>query len=218
MAFLKNVRGILECGINKSDVTKYLKDIKPGMLLPIDFIRAGQNCPEIENEIEVKMFETFAGKDKVLGKTALLVDVSGSMNGERLKYALALAMIGREKYDDVSIYSFSNIIERIPNRRGFALGEAIDKSQIHWGTEMWKSIREVSSKSKFDRIIVITDEQACDSYSSDIKLDDTQMYIINVASYDKGVGYWHNITHINGFSDKVFDAIDGFENLSKNEK
>ena len=218
MAFLKNVRGILECGINKSDVTKYLKDIKPGMLLPIDFIRAGQNCPEIENEIEVKMFETFAGKDKILGKTALLVDVSGSMNTERLKYALALAMIGREKYDDVSIYSFSNIIERIPNRRGFALGDAIYKSQIHLGTEMWKSIREVSSKDKFDRIIVITDEQTCDSYSSDIKLGDTQMYIINVASYDKGVGYWHNITHINGFSDKVFDAIDGFENLSKNEK
>ena len=130
------------------------------------------------------------------------------MNGERLKYALALAMIGREKYDDVSIYSFSNIIERIANRRGFALGEAIDKSQIHWVTEMWKSIREVSSKSKFDRIIVITDEQTCDSYSSDIKLDDTQMYIINVASYDKGVGYWHNITHINGFSDKVFDRHD----------
>lgn len=218
MAFLKNVRGILGCGIDKTDVINYLKDIKAGMLLPIDFIRAGFNCPEIENEIEGKMFETFANKEKTAGKTAILVDVSASMDTQRLNYALALAMIGREKYDDVNIYSFSDEVQKIPNRRGFALADAIDKSQEHWGTELWSAVKSVTERHKFDRIIVVTDEQAKDSFTSDIKLGNAQMYIINVATYTNGVGYENNVTHINGFSDKVFDAIDGYEKLQKNEK
>lgn len=36
-------------------------------------------------------------------------------------------------------------------------------------------------------------------------------YIINVAPYNKGVGYNNGYKHINGFSDKVFNYITEIE-------
>ena len=74
---------------------------------------------------------------------------------------------------------------------------------------MWsalaKSVKNISQKG-YDRIIIVTDEQTMDAPEN--KLTD-RMYVINVASYARGVGYTYgtNITHINGFSDKVFDYI-----------
>lgn len=204
MALLKNIRGMLNVGVSKKTIVNRINDIQNGKLLPIDYIRAGQNNPTLESEIENKFLSTFT-KEKVSGKTAILVDVSGSMDGDRLKYALSLAMIGREMYENVDIYSFSNETVLVPNRRGFALAEAIDKSQRHGGTYMWASIEKIS-KQDYERILVITDEQAHDSPSKKISAN---MYIVNIASYNKGVGYTlgTNITHINGFSDKVFDYI-----------
>ena len=204
MALLKNIRGMLNVGVSKETIVNRINDIQNGKLLPIDYIRAGQNNPTLESEIENKFLSTFT-KEKASGKTAILVDVSGSMDGDRLKYALALAMIGREMYENVDIYSFSNETILVPNRRGFALTDAIDKSQRHSGTYMWKSVKNISNKG-YDRIIVVTDEQTMDAPEN--KLTD-RMYVINVASYKRGVGYTYgtNITHINGFSDKVFDYI-----------
>lgn len=204
MALLKNIRGMLNVGVSKKTIVNRINDIQNGKLLPIDYIRAGQNNPTLESEIENKFLSTFT-KEKASGKTAILVDVSGSMDGDRLKYALALAMIGREMYENVDIYSFSNETILVPNRRGFALADAIDKSQRHSGTYMWKSVKNISNKG-YDRIIVVTDEQTMDAPEN--KLTD-RMYVINVASYARGVGYTYgtNITHINGFSDKVFDYI-----------
>jgi hypothetical protein len=208
MALLKNIRGMLNVGVSKETIVNRINDIQNGKLLPIDYIRAGQNNPTLESEIENKFLSTFT-KEKAFGKTAILIDVSGSMDGDRLKYALALAMIGREMYENVDIYSFSDETVLVPNRRGFALAEAIDESQMHWGTYMWKSVEEVSSKG-YDRILVITDEQAHDSPSKKVSAN---MYIVNVASYNKGVRYTlgTNITRINGFSDKVFDYIGEIE-------
>ena len=204
MALLKNIRGMLNVGVSKKTIVNRINDIQNGKLLPIDYIRAGQNNPTLESEIENKFLSTFT-KEKASGKTAILVDVSGSMDGDRLKYALALAMIGREMYENVDIYSFSNETILVPNRRGFALADTIDKSQRHSGTYMWKSVKNISNKG-YDRIIVVTDEQTMDAPEN--KLTD-RMYVINVASYARGVGYTYgtNITHINGFSDKVFDYI-----------
>ena len=112
-------------------------------------------------------------------------------------------MIGREMCENVDIYSFSNEVKFIPNRRGFALAEAIDKSQYHSGTYMWDAISTVE-KVHYDRLIVITDEQTMGMpHNAVIK----NAYIINVAPYNKGVGYNNGYKHINGFSDKVFNYI-----------
>jgi 60 kDa SS-A/Ro ribonucleoprotein len=90
----------------------------------------------------------------------------------------------------------------VPARRGFALRDAIDVSQRHNGTELGNAVTGLNRKEKYDRLIVITDEQAHDT----VPAPHGQGYVINVASYKNGVGYgkW---THIDGWSEAVVEYI-----------
>ena len=138
----------------------------------------------------------------------LLVDVSGSMIARlsgrsemmRTDAAYGLAILLREICEDVTVYSFSDDVKRIPARRGFALRDALDASQAHSGTYLGKAVSAVAQS--YDRLIVITDEQAHDSVPSPTG----KGYLINVASYKNGVGYgkW---THIDGWSEAVIEYI-----------
>ena len=77
------------------------------------------------------------------------------------------------------------------------------------GTELGKAINHIHAKlqGKYDRIIVITDEQTAD------RVPDPQGrgYMINVNTNKNGVGYgaW---THIDGFSSSVIEYIQQYEN------
>ena len=59
-----------------------------------------------------------------------------------------------------------------------------------------------TSKEQYDRLIVITDEQAHDT----VPAPQGKGYVINVASYKNGVGYgkW---THVDGWSESVVEYI-----------
>ncbi len=142
------------------------------------------------------------------GKTVLLVDVSGSMDAplssrsemRRNDAAYGLAVLLREIAEKVSIYSFSDNLVRVPNRSGFALRDALNSSQPHSGTYLGKAIGELDES--YDRLIVLTDEQSHDAVPGPKALG----YMINVASYQNGVGYgrW---THIDGWSESVIEYI-----------
>lgn len=179
--------------------------IQAGKLLPINFIAAAQHNPQFEPELEAKFRDCFAGQSKLSGATIILVDVSGSMDGKlsgrselsRMDVACSLAMIGQEKFTSLRVFTFSNSLVEVAQRRGFALRAAIAGSQSHGGTELGKAIGELPS---CERLIVITDEQSHD------RVPDRKGYLINVASAKNGVGYgaW---VHIDGWSDKVMDYI-----------
>ena len=87
-------------------------------------------------------------------------------------------------------------------RRGFALPDAIDASQAHNGTYLGKAVGELNRKQRYDRLSVITDEQAHDS----VPAPKGKGYVIYVASYKNGVGYgkW---THIDGWSESVVEYV-----------
>jgi 60 kDa SS-A/Ro ribonucleoprotein len=50
----------------------------------------------------------------------------------------------------------------VPARRGFALRDAIDASQRHNSTQLGDAVEKLNRNEKYDRLIVITDEQAHD--------------------------------------------------------
>jgi len=155
---------------------------------------------------------------KLQGKTAVVVDVSYSMTWSlsersdmnRLDAACGLAMCVREMCDDVAIYSFSERNVRIPDRHGFALRDSICSSQQMSGTYLAGAIRHVNKDCDYDRIIVITDEQSHDGSAPPIP--DSKAYMLNVATYEHGVGYgqW---THISGFSESILSYINEIEKL-----
>ena len=162
------------------------------------------------------MFKCLEGHEKLGGKTVLLVDVSGSMDQpisrksdlQRVDAAAALAMLLREVCEDVCVYTFSDHEALVPTRRGFALAEAVKKSQGHSGTYLGRSSVNVAKKEPdADRVIVITDEQSHDSVGNPFRKTGAKAYMINVASERNGVGYQNGWVHVDGWSESVVDYI-----------
>jgi hypothetical protein len=213
MAFLRNLRNMIEAEVDDGLIRKSFSNIRADRVLPFRFLAAVQHAPRFEQKLENLMLKCLSGKDKIPGKTILLVDVSGSMSWKisekskmiRMDAACGLAIFARELFADLTIYSFSNYIVEIAPRRGFALRDAINVSQSHSGTWLGGAIEHCMNK--YDRIIVITDEQSHDAVPDPTGIYN---YMINVASYKNGVGYgkW---THIDGWSEAVMDFIIDFE-------
>ena len=153
------------------------------------------------------------------GKTGLLVDVSGSMDdllsmkGEtrRIDAASGLSILLREKCELIKIATFSEDVVSVPPRRGFALRDAVVESQAHSSTYLKRALTELKSNGwgELDRVIVITDEQSHDAIPDPLM---PKSYMINVASYRNGVGYY-SWTHIDGWSESVVRYITELEKM-----
>ncbi|HTY62762.1 MAG TPA: TROVE domain-containing protein [Acidobacteriota bacterium] len=212
LALLRNLRNMKEAGVSEKMVLEAIRSMKTDRVLPFRFIAAARYNPRWEPALEAAMTDCVSGQEKIPGKTVLLIDVSGSMTAAlsqrsemlRTDAAYGLAILLREICAEVSVYSFSDRLVEIAPRRGFALRDAINASQRHNGTYLGKALSKI--KESYDRIIVITDEQAHDSVPN----PKGHGYMINVASNKNGVGYgaW---THIDGWSEAVIDYIRSFE-------
>lgn len=211
LAFLRNLRNMVQAGIEESVIRNYAKTLDVTKVLPFRYIAAARIVPQFEDMLEAMMLKSLESHEKLPGKTKLYVDVSSSMYQAKVSAksdltrqdaSLALAMLCREICEDVEIYSFSGKAMRIAPRHGFALAEAIKTSQGCSGTHLAQSLRETQSRA--DRIIVITDEQSYDKPTA--PFGNAKGYIINVAAYQNGVNHdaW---VGVDGFSEAVIDYI-----------
>lgn len=217
LALLKNLRNMREAGVDRNVIRGALENIDVTRILPHRFISAARFNPDLEQFIEPAMLKCAQGLPKLVGRTLFLIDVSGSMDAalskksdmNRLDAACGLAMIGREVCDDVTVCTFSDNLVGITARRGFALRDAIVKSQPHSGTLLGQAVNQVNRLEKFERIVVITDEQAADSVPVP-NCPPEKRYMINVANYENGIGYgtWNKI---DGFSENVIRYMVEFE-------
>ena len=215
LAFLRNLRNMTQSGVSETLIRQYSTQVDVSRVLPFRFIAAARIVPQFEDMLENMMFRALADVPKIKGKTVLVIDVSGSMFGtnisaksdlDRFDAAAALAVLCREICEQVEIYSFSHDAVRVAPRRGFALVEAISKSQNHGGTQLGHAMRTIDSQTSYDRVIVFTDEQSYDRPQS----PRGKGYLVNVASYQHGVNHsaWNEI---NGFSEAIVDYIQAFE-------
>jgi len=210
LALLRNLRNMREAGVGEDLVLHALRTMNAGRVLPFRFLAAARYAPQWEEALEFAMLKCVAEQEKLPGRTIVLVDISGSMTAPlsrrsemlRTDAAYGLVVLLREIAEKVGVYSFSDELVEVPARRGFALRDAIDASQRHNGTFLGKAVESLNRKEKYDRLIVITDEQTHDSVPG----PKGKGYVINVASYKNGVGYgrW---THIDGWSESVVEYI-----------
>ena len=214
LALLRNLRNMREAGVEESLVLAALASTSTARVLPFRFLAAARYAPQWEEALEQAMLKSVASAEKLPGKTVVLVDVSGSMTAplsrrsemQRTDAAYGLAVLLREIGEKTAVFSFSNDLVEVPARRGFALRDAIDCSQQHGATYLGKAVENLNQKEKYDRLIVITDEQAHDA----VPAPSGRGYVINVASCKNGVGYgkW---THIDGWSESVIEYIRALE-------
>jgi 60 kDa SS-A/Ro ribonucleoprotein len=217
LALLRNLRNMREAGADESLVLDALGAMCTSRVLPFRFLAAARYAPQWEEALEQAMLQSLADQPKLGGRTVVLVDVSGSMTAplsrrsemQRTDAAYGLAVLVREICEKVGVFSFSDRVVEVPGRRGFALRDAIDASQPHSGTLLGHAVEWLNNSERYDRLIVITDEQAHDR----VPAPKGKGYVINVASNKNGVGYgkW---THIDGWSDSVIEYIRMLESTS----
>lgn len=229
LALMRNLRNIYEAGVNNELIRNSIKQCNPAKLLPFQIIAAAIASPQNEDVLDVldvleglilKMLE---GESKLAGKTAILVDVSNSMTDslsakstmKRQDAACGLAILAKELCEESLVFSFSDCLTFVANRRGFALRDAILNSQQRNGTYLGGAVAKLCDnrdKFPFERLIVITDEQSADSLRHPGK--GIRSYIINIGPYDNSVGYGDWI-RINGFSENTISFIAEYENAEK---
>jgi hypothetical protein len=232
MATLKNLRNMQTAGVSDDLIRERLAAPMP-RVWPYRYVTAAKYAPSLEDALEtamLAMLQSVADIAKLPGKTGLLIDVSGSMDyalsprsknasmtvfqremvaapeeTSRVDVAAGLAILLREKADNVRIATFSQSLVAVPPRRGFALRDAIKNSQMHGGTYLAGALKALTAEWRdCDRVIVITDEQ---SHDGSAPAWTPNAYIINVASYEHGVGDHAGWTKIHGWSERVFDYI-----------
>ncbi|MGB7731499.1 MAG: TROVE domain-containing protein [Candidatus Acidiferrum sp.] len=218
MAVLRNLLLMAAAGVSPKLIRERLSK-GVARALPFRFVTAARYAPKLEEAIEEAMLKGISGLEKLPGATGLVVDVSGSMDyrlsgkGEatRMDAAAGLAILLREKSDEFAIASFSDTCVELPPRRGFALRDAVTKSQAHSGTYLKRALTQLHEKAdwrKLDRLIVITDEQSHDGI---LPAWTAKAYVVNVAPYKPGISYGNGWTHIDGWSERVVDYIAGVE-------
>lgn len=227
LAFLRNLRNMIEVRVDE-DLIKTRFSGPFDRVLPFRFITAARYAVRFEPEIERSMLKCLEGQSKLVGKTALIIDTSPSMwmakvsaksEMDRFDAAAALAILIREVCDDVRVWAFNKRAYEVPARHGFALRDLLKatKGDASCGGA---AVAE-ANREGYDRIIVLTDGQWHEydpirqTYKSGMLIDPKklcpapltkQAYMLNIASYQNGVGYgpW---TEIDGWSEHILTYI-----------
>lgn len=235
LALIRNLRNMVQEGVNKHLIITALENMNSDMILPFRFLNAAAAAPKLEEYIEKALLKMLSNKSKLLGKTILIVDVSGSMYNrsisaqsetDRAKVACSMALITREICEDIVIYATAgndntriHATTTVPNRRGFALSDSIYSqcTPLGGGGIFLKQVMDYvyEEEKTADRIIVITDEQDCDNRvggePSKANAFGRNNYLINIASNQNGIGYGKWV-HVDGWSEAVIDYIMEYEN------
>ncbi len=206
LATLRNIRNMVEAGVSKPLIKARLDSSKGRKgVLPFQFISAALSVPGFEAQLDSAMIAALGEMEMFPGKTCILVDTSGSMGSkvseksilQRVDAAAGMAIMTRELCDDVKVFAWSTTCKEIPARRGMALRDAIRNTDVGWGTHGDLAVQTALQSGPWDRCIMISDMQLHDNLQAYPEIK--HKYIVNVASYQHGVGYG-NWNWIDGFS------------------
>lgn len=225
MALLMNLRNMESANVDRSVVESALiSGASKSKALPFRFVSAFKAAPSYAQALSDSMLMAIQNEAKLKGTTALVVDVSGSMDGKlsakgelmRLEAAGALAILLREICESCRVFTFSGSLVEVANLRGLGLLPAIDRSQVHGGTYLADALDLLKRQiPQIDRIIVVTDEQSHDGNGRNWA---NHGYIVNVAPYKPGLqldGGWYRI---NGWSERIVDWIQAEEQFINPER
>lgn len=214
LALLRNLRNMMDAGCDRQLVSDAIVARKGAdLVFPFRYVAAARACPQLEPVIDQALCEAVASGPRLSGVTAVLVDVSGSMDTNLsgksdLTRLDAAAALGSVVNGNIRVFTFSERVVEVPPRRGMAGIDAVIRSQPHSGTYLGAAIDLINRQVPHDRLIVITDEQSHDRVTDPIA---RKAYMINVASAKNGIGYGKWV-HVDGFSESVIRYIHESEN------
>lgn len=212
MALLMNLRNMADAGVDRALVDGALRDGAAGSkALPFRFVSAAKAAPQYAAALSDAMALCVTGQ--IEGSTALVVDISGSMDAPvsaksqllRWEAAGALGVMLAQMAPSFRCFTFSHSLVEVMALRGLGLLQGITNSQPHGGTMLRASLAEVQRLlPAVDRVVVVTDEQSQDGMHPAWA---PRSYLINVAPYQNGVDQTQGWKRINGFSERTLEWI-----------
>lgn len=233
LATLRNLRNMISAGVDLNLIKERLENGTFKKVLPFTFITAynilNSYCPQLIPSLEKAMYKSLKDIEKLPGKTALVVDLSGSMgsrlsgNSELSGYdsAIALSMLAKEVCEEVVIFATAGSDSRgthstalVNDLSGFKLLNEIQRQRMKLGgggiflVQCLDWIQQ-NHKDQYSRVIVFTDEQDTDRKANPANAPKLgiENYIVNISSNRNGIGYKNGWNHIDGFSERIFDYI-----------
>lgn len=244
LALIRNLRNMQSVNVDEDNIRSALSSASMSKILPFQLVTAARYAPQLEDVLETKLLESIDSMEKLEGDTVVLLDTSGSMRsplsgkGETTCQDVAASMgaIIRGVCNKSIIYTFQEDIQVVPSgRKGFALIDCVRRapsggtSVIDCTNDAVRMYKESHNGKYPARVIVVTDEQTNSDGTgrswrrgTTVKLDNLPSncngYIINVGTYENGVGYNNscNYVHINGWSENVLKYISAYEKFKKN--
>ena len=212
MATLRNLRNLMkyEAGIDVAlERITDEKNIKNSKQFPYRFYSAwksiesepedpGMNKGEIMSALSKAMNTSVGNMNKLEGKTAILADVSWSMQSAKVSgksnvscsdVATLYSSIASSFCKKSIVYAFSSEIKQVVPASSdiFANMESIQNSISHNGTNGYLAIKElIDSGKSVDRIIIFTDMQIWDDNTM-FRQDDGQAFQTEFLRYKNSV-------------------------------
>ena len=225
-ALVRNLRNFDDAGIGAEAVetvrTKIgnAEDVAASRMLPLRFYAAHREVATTRwsEALDAGIGLSLANVPSLLGRTLILVDVSGSMfspmsGRSKLSRAEAASIFGAAlalRAEKADLVAFGTDSWEIPYRKvGSVLRLASElASKNGGGTETWKAV-QAHMKPEHNRVVIITDEQAHPFYGDPGSLIGSRpLYTFNLAGYEAGHAPSGPNRHtFGGLSDSAFVAL-----------
>lgn len=237
MALLRNLRNFEQKNVDLKSVLEIITNeekVKRSKQLPFRFYSAYTQTsePKVKRAI-AQAFEHSISNVKLDGRTAVIVDLSGSMAGGKISeksnvsyrdIAAVLGAVVSKKSEDSVVIAFADHAKRVevnPDDTMITSIQTILRTQVGGATYAHKAFENIGNE-QFDRIILLSDMQCYggadhawtsgiskqwDSYVA--KHPKAHLYSIDLSAYGTKQlpTVSRNTVLINGWSDKIIDFV-----------
>ncbi len=195
--------------------------LRKAKILPFRFAHAYYEVelPELRAILAEAVDLTFHNVPSLPGRTAIFLDISGSMTGEYLQTGSIFALALYKKTSGNSLFwTFDTLVQDVHPSRDESIMKQAERIRARGGTDTGAPVRElIRQKYKVDQIIMITDEQQntgspfyreLQTYRQSVNRD-AKAFIIDIAPYRSTMTPPDDLRtfYIYGWSDTVLSFI-----------
>lgn len=241
LAYLRNLRNMLRVDLSVQEIEKGLENLSGSMLLPLNFLAAAKEVPELKRGLNNFILRSYENLKKLGGNSIFVVDVSGSMQAKisgksdfsRMEVASAMAMLAFFQCEHIEIYVTAGSDSALEHKTqlldnvikgytpGFELAQAVMDSKTKMGgggiftTQCLRYIKSVTKFKDVERIIVFSDSADCGRGDGKPEPFGKHNYIVDVSAHQRGINYAGKWTaEIAGWSEHFLTYIAALEGVS----
>ncbi|GGJ08514.1 TROVE domain-containing protein [Paenibacillus hunanensis] len=198
-----------------------IEALRKAKILPFRFARAYREMelPELRDILAEAVELSFNNLPSMPGRTAIFLDISGSMSGEYLQTGSIFALALYKKTSGNSLFwTFDTLVQDACPSHNESIMKQAERIHARGGTDTGAPVRElIRQKYKVDQIIMITDEQQntgspfyreLQTYRHSVNRD-AKAFIIDIAPYRSAMTPPEDLNtfYVYGWSDTVLSFI-----------